>query len=146
MLIRQGLILKTNLLPHGSKLCNKRLAIHAHAVARCSKPCHLRLPLFLPRFRSLFSLACCLFKSLTIVVKSVGDGLRDLSSSPFARFQHVPQLVELRLLNLSNLVDLCASLRGQFRLFRREVASQVKVYGCTLVLRVRCPCTSWSIC
>ena len=31
--------------------------LRAHAVARCSKPFPLRLPLFLPRSRSLFSLA-----------------------------------------------------------------------------------------
>ena len=56
------------------------------------------------------------------------------------------QHAELRLLDLSNLVDLRASLRGKFCLFRRDVASQVKVYGCTLVLLELRWCTAWSIC
>ena len=46
----------------------------------------------------------------------------------------MPQHAELGLLDLSNRVDICASLRGQFHLFHREAASQVKVYGCILVL------------
>ena len=39
------------------RLCGPSTLLHARAVARCSKPFHVRLPLCLPRSRSLFSLA-----------------------------------------------------------------------------------------
>ena len=38
------------------------------------------------------------------------------------------------------------ALACKFCLFRRDVASQVKVYGCTLVLLELRWCTAWSIC